>query len=59
MDLNKDNMKKIMLLIVFAVLLFVGVQRFDIILASIGFIWRLMFPFAVGAAIVIILNVPM
>lgn len=59
MDLNKDNMKKIMLLIVFAVLLFVGVQRFDIILASIGFIWRLMFPFAVGAAIAFILNVPM
>ena len=40
MDLNKKNMKNIMLLIVFAVLFYVGVQRIESVAA--GF-WLVLF----------------
>ncbi len=59
MDLDKKTMQKIMLLILFAALLFTGLQRFDVVLAAIGFLWRLVFPFVLGGAIAFILNVPM
>lgn len=59
MDLNKDNMKKIMLLILFAVLLLVGVQRFDVVIGTVrGFI-SLISPFILGGCIAFIMNVPM
>lgn len=59
MDLNRENMKKLMFLITFAVLLFVGVQRLDVVLGAIGFLWGILFPFVLGGAIAFILNVPM
>lgn len=59
MDLNKKNMKNIMLLIVFAVLFYVGIQRIESVAAGLSFVAGIIFPFILGAAIAFILNVPM
>lgn len=48
-----------MLLITFTVLLLVGVQRFDVVLATLGGVWGIFFPFVLGGAIAFLLNVPM
>lgn len=59
MDLNKKNMKNIMLLIVFAVLFYVGIQRVESVAAGLSFVVSMVFPFLLGAAVAFILNVPM
>lgn len=59
MELSKENIKKIMLLIVFTVLLLVGVQRLDVVAAALRFLWGIVSPLFIGAAIAFILNVPM
>lgn len=59
MELNKDNMKKIMGLIVFTILVLVGVQKMDAVLKGIDFIWGIIFPFVLGGAMAFVLNVPM
>jgi len=59
MDLNGETMKKLMLLIAFAVLLLVGVQRLAVVLGALVFVWHIIFPFVLGGAIAFILNVPM
>ncbi len=48
-----------MLLIAFGVLLLVGVEHLSVVWSALGFIWGIVFPFAVGGAIAFILNVPM
>lgn len=52
-------MKNIMLLIVFAVLLYICVQKINSVAAGVVFVWNIIFPFALGGAIAFILNVPM
>ena len=59
MDLNKKDMKNIMLLIVFAVLFYICVQKINSVAAGVMFVWHLVFPFILGGAIAFILNVPM
>ena len=59
MNLNRETMKKLMLLIAFTILLLVGVQRLDAVFGAVKFLWGIGFPFALGGAIAFILNVPM
>ena len=59
MELSKITMKRIMLLITFTVLLLVGVQRMDVVLGALGFLWGILSPMFVGAALAFVLNVPM
>ncbi len=59
MDLNKNNVKKICGIITFAVLLYLGVKRFDIVLDIAGFLFKLFRPFLLGACIAYILSVPL
>lgn len=59
MDLNKGNIKKILGIITFAVLLYIGLQKLDIAITFVLSILSLIFPFLLGAAIAFILNVPM
>lgn len=59
MDLNKKNMKNLMILIVFAVLVLVGVQRIGNLAAGIIFLCRIVFPFILGGAMAFILNIPL
>ena len=59
MRLDKENMKKMMGLIVFTILILVGLQNFDKVLGIVGLLWQILFPFVLGAAMAFILNVPM
>ena len=47
-------MKKLMLLIAFAVLLLVGVQRFETVVAAVGFLVNMLSPFLAGGAVAFI-----
>lgn len=59
MELNKENMKKIMLLIVFAILVFTGLDRIEDVFGKLNVLLRIVFPFILGAAMAFILNVAM
>ena len=59
MEISKDTMKKLMLLITFTVLLLVGVQHLDIVLHFLRLFWGIVFPLVLGGAIAFVLNVPM
>ncbi len=59
MELNKKNMRKIMILITFTVLLFVGLLNFDIVMNTVGWIVGILMPFIIGGCIAFILSVPM
>ena len=59
MELNRATMKKLMLLIAFAVLLLVGVQRFETVVAAVGFLVNMLSPFLAGGAVAFVINVPM
>ena len=59
MDLNRDNIKKLLLFIVFAIAVFTAFQRIDKIFYYIGLTLSISLPFIIGGAIAFILNVPM
>lgn len=59
MEISKTTMRRLMLLIAFAGLLWVGLQRLDVVLEAAGFVWRVVSPLFIGAALAFILNVPM
>lgn len=48
-----------MSLIVFTILVLVGIQRIDLVVKGLDFIWGIIFPFVLGGAIAFVLNVPM
>lgn len=59
MNLDKNNMKKICLLIAFAVLLSWGINNGWMFLAVLKYLFGLISPFAIGAAIAFVINAPM
>lgn len=59
MNLDRENMKKLMFLITFTVILLVGVQRLDVVLGTLSTAATIFFPFVFGGAIAFFLNVPM
>ncbi|EJX00694.1 hypothetical protein, membrane [gut metagenome] len=52
-------MKNLMILIVFAVLVLVGVQRIENLAAGLVLLMRIVFPFILGGAMAFLLNLPM
>lgn len=59
MELNKKNMKKLMILISFGIILFWVLNNLTVIFAFISHILHLLYPFILGAIIAFILNIPM
>lgn len=59
MELNKKNMRKIMTLITFTVLLLVGLLNVDVILNTINWIFGILMPFIIGGGIAFLLSVPL
>lgn len=57
--MDKKQMKSIMLLILFTVMLYVGLQNIDVVLGVLGTMIGLVFPFILGGGIAFVLNVPM
>ena len=59
MDLNRKNVKKILLIVSFAIVLFLGLQNLDNIYTFCKVVFSLLSPFLMGLCIAFILNVPM
>lgn len=59
MELNKKNMKKLMILISFGIILFWALTNLPIIFGFISHLLHLLYPFILGAVIAFILNIPM
>lgn len=59
MELNRQNIKKIMGIIIASILIYAGVQHLDVVKNVIDFILRMLTPFLLGAGVAFILNTPM
>ncbi len=59
MELNKKNMKKLMILISFGIILFWALTNLPIIFGFLSHLLHLLYPFILGAVIAFILNIPM
>lgn len=59
MDLNKDNVKKILGIITFTLVLLAMLLNLAAVKTQLAFLWGIVFPFALGGAIAFILNIPM
>ncbi len=59
MNLSKNNIKKICAIILFAIVAYVVIQNPDKLLGIAGFLWGVIFPFALGLIIAYIMNIPM
>lgn len=59
MELNKNNIKKIIFIVIIAILFYTGLNHLDMIYAGIRRIISLLFPLLLGMGIAFVLNVPM
>lgn len=59
MEINKENLKGIRNLIIFAILLYLGVQNINVVIDVLGNLFGMISPFVLGACIAFVLNVPM
>ena len=59
MQLDKENIRKLQGLIVFALVILVGLLKFNVVLDAAGFILHILFPFFLGGTIAFVLSVPM
>lgn len=59
MELNKETIRKIRELIVFTAIVIVCFWKYENVLAVLGFVFHVIFPFILGGAIAFVLNVPM
>ena len=59
MNLTKENMKKLALLILFTIFVLAALMNMGTVIGVAAFIWDLLFPFILGGAIAFVLNVPL
>lgn len=59
MNLSRENIKKLMGLIAFAILLYVGLQNTKLVAGALRYLVSLAAPFLIGGCIAFIFNVPM
>lgn len=59
MQLNKENMKKILLIVAAAILLYTGLQHIRSIMGVVEWVLALVYPFLLGSCVAFIINVPM
>lgn len=59
MEISKKTRKYLMQIIAFAILLYCGVEHFDVVLSGLQFVLGIVMPFLLGAAIAFVVNVPM
>lgn len=57
--MSKADAKKILGIILISILFYLGVQRLDLVVMALKFIWKLFFPFVMGGVIAFIFSVPM
>lgn len=59
MNIDKTTKKHLLQILAFGILLYCGIEHFDVVLSVFQYIFRLLLPFLLGCTIAFILNVPM
>ena len=59
MEMSKETRKRLMQIIAFGILLYCGVEHFDVVIGAVDFVLGIVMPFLVGGAIAFVINVPM
>lgn len=59
MEITKQTKKHIMQILAFAILLYCGIEHFDVVILAVRFVIGIIMPFLIGGAIAFVLNVPM
>lgn len=59
MEISKQTKKHLMQVLAFAILLYCGIEHFDVVIMVVRFVLGIGMPFILGGAIAFILNVPM
>lgn len=59
MELSKQTKKHLMQILAFAILLYCGIEHFNVVIALVRFVLGIVMPFLVGGVIAFIFNVPM
>lgn len=59
MEISKETKKHLLQIIAFAILLYCGIEHFDVVITMFRFVVGITMPFLVGGVIAFILNVPM
>lgn len=59
MEISKETRKRLMQIIAFGILLYCGVEHFDVVIGAVDFVLGIVMPFLVGGAIAFVINVPM
>ncbi len=59
MEISKQTKKHLMQMIAFAILLYCGIEHFDVVIMAVRFVLGIVMPFMIGGAIAFVLNVPM
>lgn len=59
MELNWQNMKKIMAIVAFGIILYIALQNFGMILIGFQSFMKVLSPFVLGACIAFVVNIPM
>ncbi|WP_302308374.1 AI-2E family transporter [Roseburia hominis] len=59
MEISKETRKRMMQIIAFGILLYCGMEHFDVVIGAVDFVLGIVMPFLVGGAIAFVINVPM
>src|SRR5699024_7854882 len=59
MKLDKENMRKMIQLILFTIIILIALWNYKMIFDAIRFVFGIIFPFLLGGGIAFVLNVPM
>lgn len=59
MEISKETRKRLMQIIAFGILLYCGMEHFDVVIGAVDFVLGIVMPFLVGGAIAFVINVPM
>lgn len=59
MEISKQTKKHLMQIIAFAILLYCGLEHFDVVIDAVRFVLGIVMPFIIGGAIAFVINVPM
>lgn len=59
MEISKQTKKHLMQVLAFAILLYCGIEHFNVVITAVKFVLGILLPFMIGGAIAFILNVPM
>lgn len=59
MEISKRTKKQLIQILAFAILLYCGIEHFDVVIMAVRFIIGIWMPFIIGGAIAFVLNVPM